>query len=173
MMGAIFNSVMTRFFFLIAGFWMLLGNLSAQADEAAIEAKYQELIQLEYINDVYIPVDIPDAMDQLNMLSNEQGRAKLLEADEELAAERLVLSLGKWMILHWNFFEGSRLSHRLRDYGLSHPDDMARFLIVTYHRYLREVPLELEKRGAIYFDQRKAEQEARNRDRKILSNGNN
>lgn len=142
---------------------------SAQsAEEIAFKKKYEENIQLEYINDIYIPTDVMDAMTQIDLLSNEEGRAKMLEANEQVVSERLVKGLGKWMTLKWNFYEGSRLSHHLKEYGVSHPDDMSRFLIVSYHRYLREVPLELKERGQALFDQRKADQEKRNAKRKVI-----
>jgi len=140
-----------------------------QVDEEAIEAQYQENIQKEYINDIYIPIDIADAMKQIDLLSDEPGRARLLEADEQLAADRLVMGLGKWMIVNWNFYEGSRLSHRIKGYGVSHPDDMAKFLIVSYHRYLRNAPLELEERGKSFYDTRKENQEKRNAKKKVIS----
>ena len=130
---------------------------------------YQENIQKEFINDVYIPIDVADAMKQLDLLSDDKGKSKLLEADENLAADRLVYGLGKWMIVYWNFYEGSRLSHHLKEYGLSHPEDMAKFLITTYHRYLRNAPLELKERGAIFFEKRKREQEVRNSQKKVIS----
>lgn len=132
------------------------------------EEQYAFNIEQEYINDIYIPSDIADAISQLDMLSNEAGRARLLEADEKLAADRLVMGLGKWMIVNWNFYDGSRLSHKIKEYGVTHPDDMAKFLIVSYHRHLRKVPLELEERGKLFFDQRKTEQEKRNAEKRVI-----
>ncbi|MFT4565430.1 MAG: hypothetical protein ACI9FN_000383 [Saprospiraceae bacterium] len=142
-------------------------GLSQSAEEAYLK-KYEENIQLEYINDVYIPIDLMDAMKQIDDLSNEEGRARLLEANEELAAERLVFGLGKWMIVNWNFYEGSRLSHHIKSYGVTLPDDMARFLIISYHRYLRDAPIELKERGNKIFDLRKQEQEERNKQRVVV-----
>lgn len=138
-------------------------------DEEEQARQYAINIQKEYINDVYIPLDVMDAMKQLDLLSDQAGKDRLLEADEELAADRLVFGLGKWMIVNWHFYEGSRLSHKLREYGVSHPDDMAKFLIVSYHRYLRGVPLELEVRGQKYFEHRKKDQELRNAQKRVIS----
>lgn len=133
-------------------------------DEAVLspEELYAKNIKLEYINDVYIPADVAEAMAEIDRLSDETGRARLLETDEQNAADKLVMGLGKWLIVNWNFYPGSRLAHKLKDYGVSHPDDMAKFLIVSYHRHLRQVPLELEKRGKVYFDKRKKDQEIKN-----------
>ncbi len=132
------------------------------------EEKYAQNIKLEYINDVYIPKDVADAMSEIDRLSDETGRSRLLETDEQTAADVLVMGLGKWLIVNWNFYDGSRLSHKLKDYGVSHPDDMAKFLIVSYHRHLRQVPQELEERGKVFYDQRKKEQELRAAQRTIV-----
>ena len=138
---------------------------SQETTNLSPEELYAQNIKLEYINDVYIPKDVADAMLEIDRLSDEVGRAKLLETDEQNAADKLVMGLGKWLIVNWNFYPGSRLAHKLKDYGVSNPDDMAKFLIVSYHRHLRKVPLELEKRGKVYYDKRKKDQELRNAQR--------
>lgn len=145
----------------------ILGQAQS-AEELAYKKKYEENIKLAYINDVYIPEDVMDAMKQIDLLSDEAGRAKMIEAPEEVIASRLVKGLGKWMTLKWNFYEGSRLGHHLKEYGVSHPEDMSRFLIVSYHRYLRNVPLELEARGQALFEKRKEDQEKRNALKKVI-----
>ena len=138
------------------------------AEEIEYQKIYEQNIQLEYINDVYIPSDVAEAMVELDRLSNDEGRQKFLEAEEDLVAETLIYGLGKWMIVNWNFYEGSRLSHKIKEYGVTHPDDMAKFLIVSYHRHLRGVSLDLEERGESFFDKRKKEQENRNSRKKVI-----
>jgi len=133
---------------------------NGQSKEDVI-TQYEFNIQQEYINDVYIPSDVMDAMKQLDLLSNEEGRAKLVEAPEEVIGDKLILGLGRWMTVNWNFYEGSRISHALRKYGVTLPEDQAKFMIVSYHRYLRNVALECEQRGKKWFDLRKKEQEER------------
>ena len=137
--------------------------------ERAYNEQYEHNIALDYINNIYIPIDVNDALEQMDKLSDEEGRSRLLEADENLAAERLVYGLGKWMIVNWNFYEGSRLSHHLKTFGVTHPDDMAKFLIVSYHRHLRKVPLELKERGEQFRIKDKKEQEKRNLEKKVIS----
>ncbi len=139
------------------------GQTSRQIQD--IEEQYAFNIQQTHINDIYIPEDLDDAMSELHRLSDEAGRAKFLETDEDHAARVLIKGLGRWMIVNWNFYDGSRLSHHLRQLGVSHPEDMAKFLIVSYHRHLRGVDQEIEIRAKVYEDQRKAEQEERNKKR--------
>ena len=76
---------------------MITGVLFGQEDIAAEhQRKYEENILKEEINGIYIPMDIDDAMVQLNKIANEESRAKLIGADEELVVERLNRGLGKW-----------------------------------------------------------------------------
>ena len=140
------------------------GVLFGQDDAAAEQLrKYEENILKEEINGVYIPIDIDDAMTQLDNIANEESRAKLIGADEELVVERLNRGLGKWMISKWNFYDGSRLSHHLKQQGVSLPNDMSLFLIRTYYRQLNELPFEIEERASAIYDLRKKEQEERNK----------
>ena len=140
------------------------GVLFGQDDAAAEQLrKYEENILKEEINGVYIPIDIDDAMTQLDNIANEESRAKLIGADEELVVERLNRGLGKWMISKWNFYDGSRLSHHLKQQGVSLPNDMSSFLIRTYYRQLNELPFEIEERASAIYDLRKKEQEERNK----------
>ena len=147
---------------------MITGVVFGQDDYVAEQKrKYEENILKEEINGVYIPINIDDAMMQLDEIANEESRAKVIGADEELVVERLNRGLGKWMISKWNFYEGSRLSHHLKQLGVSLPNDMSSFLIRTYYRQLNGLPLQIEERAAAIYDLRKKEQEERNKLKKV------
>lgn len=133
-------------------------SLYGQATPEEVVELYEYNIQQEYLNDIYIPIDVEDAMKQLDILSDDDGKDKLKSAPEEVVADKLIKGLGRWMMINWNFYEGSRLSHRIRDYGVTIPEDQAKFLITTYHRYLNNLPLNLEQRGKEYFEMRRQEQ---------------
>ena len=153
---------------LIFSLLMITGVVFGQDDYVAEQKrKYEENILKEEINGVYIPINIDDAMMQLDEIANEESRAKLIGADEELVVERLNRGLGKWMISKWNFYEGSRLSHHLKQLGVSLPNDMSSFLIRTYYRQLNELPLQIEERAAAIYELRKKEQEERNKLKKV------
>ena len=69
---------------LVFSFLTFVGILFGQDDVAAEQLrKYEENILKEEINGVYIPIDIDDAMVQLNKIANEESRAKLIGADED------------------------------------------------------------------------------------------
>ncbi|MEL6925841.1 MAG: DUF6794 domain-containing protein [Bacteroidota bacterium] len=112
--------------------------------EESFEKEYQRRIKKEYLYRVYIPKDLADAFIQLNRLTDKESLARFKNASEEVASRKLHFSLGRWMIHNWGFYGGSRLSHYLRNIGISHPDDMARFIIITYHRNLNKQKLEVK-----------------------------
>ena len=97
------------------------------------------------INGVYIPKDINDAIIQLEKLSDGKSLDKFKNAPEDIVAKKLHFGLGRWMIVNWNFYGGSRFEKALRDLGLGHPDDMADFMITIFHRHLNRKSLNSEE----------------------------
>lgn len=113
--------------------------------ETAYKKQYQKNITLTKINGVYIPGSVREAHKRISKLTPPEAISKFASAPEKQVCEKLHFGIGRWMIGNWNFFEGSRLSHLLKSKGVLHPDDMAQFLLRTYHRHLNDVPLEEEK----------------------------
>lgn len=124
------------------------------SSEDAYEKKYQKRIKKEYIYGVYIPKDLTDAFIQLNKLIDDETKAKFKSVDETTAVRALHFSFGRWMIYNWGFYEGSRLSHFLKQIGIHHPDDMARFLIITYHRNLNKKELNVKELATTFKETR-------------------
>lgn len=121
------------------------------------ESIYQQRIEQENINGVYIPRDLADAFAQLNRLIDAESKRKFLAVDEAEAARKLHFSLGRWITRNWGFYEGSRLSHYIRRIGVYHPDDMARFVIVSYHRYLNKKDLDIKEQLEFYQEKQAAQ----------------
>jgi len=110
--------------------------------EEAYDSLYNINIRLSSINGVYIPKDLDEAHDRIIELSPAESLGKFARAPEAEVASKLHFGIGRWMIINWNFYEGSRLSHYLKQKGLLHPDDMAQFVLRTLHRKLNEKPLD-------------------------------
>ena len=108
------------------------------------EAAYARRIKREVLNNVYIPKDLADAFNELNKKIDADSERRFLSLPDTVAAEKLFFSLGRWINVNWGFYGGSRLSHYLRGIGLTHPEDMSTFIIITYHRNLRRVPLDVK-----------------------------
>ncbi|MGE5357253.1 MAG: DUF6794 domain-containing protein [Deltaproteobacteria bacterium] len=106
------------------------------------------------INGTYIPVDIEDAVKRLRDLSPGASLEKFKNAPEAGIDRKLHFGIGKWMIVNWYFYEGSRLEFYLRQLGLSHPDDMADFLIICFHRDLNGKNKDVKTLAAYYSEKR-------------------
>ncbi len=112
--------------------------------EAEYEVQYAERIKQTHLYDVYIPSDLTDAIKELVRLTPESSRIAYQNAAEDVVVQKLFFGLGRWMIYNWGFYEGSRLSHSLREAGIYNPDDMARVLMVSFHRHLNNKPLDVD-----------------------------
>jgi hypothetical protein len=108
------------------------------------QKSYERRIQKDFLFGVYIPADLGEAFVELNKKIDPESKKKFKNLGEEEAFQKLFFSFGRWITYNWGFYEGSRLSHYLKQIGLHHPDDMARFIIVTYHRHLNKKPLEVK-----------------------------
>jgi len=140
---------MFRLIALSFSFLFIISNGEAQviAEEnsesaKAYEKEYAKNIKLTKINGVYIPGTLKEAFKRLNKLSPQEAVVKFQSAPEKKVCKSLHFGLGRWMIENWNFYSGSRLSHLLKNKGVLHPDDMAQFMLRTYHRHLNGLPLE-------------------------------
>ena len=129
-------------FMLNQAFAQLGGPPSSRAE---YEKAYEKRIRQEHLNGTYIPKNLTDVFYQLNKLSEDEDLKKFKSATEAEVEVKLFPSLGRWIIHNWGFYGGSRLSHYLRSVGLTHPEDMAKFLMVTYHRSLNDKPLDVKE----------------------------
>jgi len=146
---------------LMSIFFLFQNRLYAQggppSTKEEYEREYQSRIQKEYLYGVYIPKDMADAFRELDKRIDKESREKFLSLSEDEAWHKLFFSLGRWITYNWGFYGGSRFSHYLKGMGLSHPDDMARFVIVMYHRHLSEKPLDPKPVIEQILEERKAQ----------------
>ncbi len=124
-------------------------SLNAQLkkdSKAYLDSLYNSNIKKSRIHDVYIPKNLSDAHRRIQKLTPEDAIQKFIQSEDEVAvSKKLHFGIGRWMIHNWNFYEGSRFSHYLKQKGLLHPDDMAQFVLITLHRNLNEKPLNEEE----------------------------
>ena len=157
-----------RFLLLIVFITSSYVIFSQEDYEAEFQKKYESNIKKEYINDVYIPSDFQDAFAELNRLANEEALQKFKSADEDVIRRRLHFGIGRWISLNWNFEEGSRFSHQMKLMGVTFPDDMIEMTIVSFHRHLNGIPLDLEGQSKLFVEKRKQENEERKKKAEIL-----
>lgn len=140
--------------------------LFAQQPPAAddpYELNYQKRIKKQRLNGVYIPKDLYDAFSQLDRLMDLKTRAEFQLLPEARAGRKFYLIM--WIVNNWGFYEGSRLSHYIRQLGITHPEHMAHFLVITYHRKLNKKELDLKERVEFYKEK---EEKLKEKNRTIL-----
>lgn len=152
------------------GFLLLNFCLLSQDTEnikfSSKDSLYNANIKKSKLYGVYIPRDTDDALSKLMELTEEDARKKLLKITEEEASKKLFLGLGKWMSYNWNFDEGSRFSHHLREKGLFYTEDMVRVMLILFHRKISNKPLDedilikkfIEARKKLIEEERKKNQ---------------
>ena len=149
-----------------------LSIISVQAQDTSYAEKYQieyqKRIRQTHLNGRYIPNDVQDAMVQLDQLVDEEGKSRFRSQPEENAVRMIHFTFGRWMIVNWGFYEGSRLSHFLRKKGISYPDDMASTLMYCYHRWLNEKPLQLDALADHFAEKREKEYRERLQEGRVL-----
>lgn len=146
---------------------VVLGQSNPKA-EREFDSLYAIRIELEEIDGVYIPEDLDDAFAELSRLSSAADLEKFKSAPEDVVRDKLHFGLGRWMIHNWGFYDGSRMSHYLKELGLEHPDDMAKFMVVSYHRHLNDVPLKIEDQVAYYKEYREQERLKREEEKELI-----
>ena len=125
------------------------------------EEKYKWRIEQTSLAGQYIPKDLPDAIAELNKLTDEASRLKFKAMSEYDAEHKLYFSLGRWVATNWSFYEGSRLSHYLREVGITFPEDQAGALILAWHRTLNKKEIDFREIRDKIVAKRKQEREDR------------
>jgi len=142
-----------------------LAQQAPSVDDPAEEA-YQKRIKRTRINSVYIPKDLYDSFTQLDRLMDVPTRNKFKSLTEEEAGKKFYLIM--WMCNNWGFYEGSRLSHYVRQMGITNPEHMAHFIITAYHRQLNEQDLGIKERVTFYQKKTAEAQERKKKNQTII-----
>jgi hypothetical protein len=171
---SMFNKIASHFctLFLILVVQMAVAQVQPEPAPAnsreEYERNYQFRIKQTTLLGQYIPKDMFDAFRELDKLTDSESKAKFKSMNEADAEQKLLGRFGRWMIMNWGFYEGSRLSHVLKSSGVYHPDDMASFLIITYHRNLNKKELGIKELIIGYKDKRKKIKEAELKKGKVI-----
>jgi hypothetical protein len=128
-------------------------------NQAEFEKEYERRIRKDVLYGVYIPKDLTDAFIELNKKIDTESKAAFKAFPEEKVADQLFYSLGRWMIHNWGFYGGSRLSAYIKGLGIYHPEDMARFIIITYHRNLNKKSLDIKELMKTFHEKQNKQKE--------------
>ena len=132
------------------------------------DENYKTRIQQTQIQGQYIPKDLPDAFAELVKLTDANSIEKFIKMTEYEAEHKLYLSLGRWICTNWGFYEGSRMSHYLRESGITFPEDQATAIIIAWHRSLNKKEINFKELRDRMVEKRKKEQEERLKKAKII-----
>lgn len=130
---------------------------------------YNRRIRKAYLYGVYIPKDMGEAFNELNKKIDDESKVKFKVVLEEIAAKKLHFSLGRWMMHNWSFYEGSRFADYLKKLGVTHPDDMANFTIILYHRHVNKKPLDVKPLVVAFKEKRQKKAEERRAGGRVIS----
>jgi hypothetical protein len=81
---------------------------------------------------VYIPTDIPDAVNELDRMLPDDAKAKIAHTAPAIHH----LSLGQWIRINWGLRDGSRLAVHLESTGITDPEDMSGVILTAYWLHL-------------------------------------
>ncbi|MEM6516987.1 MAG: leucine-rich repeat domain-containing protein, partial [Bacteroidota bacterium] len=97
----------------------------------------------EYINGIYIPKNLNECFDQLNLMFSPKRIKEIKTKSEEEFSVGSHFGLGMWIRNNWGLWQGSRLYKYFNEKGLNHPDDMSSVILTFYHRHLNNRNLKL------------------------------
>lgn len=136
------SSIILLSFFLIAPLFAQFDGPPNTPEE--YRKQYQWRIAQEELNGVYIPANLDQALEELDRLTDEDSKISFAALPEDQAYRRLFHSLRLWIISKWGFDGGSRLTYLFHSLKLTHPDDLAELIIVSWHRKLNDKPIEMK-----------------------------
>ncbi len=102
------------------------------------------------INGVYIPMDIHDAIREIDGMMDETRKHEITGMTQEEFTGLAHLSLGIGLRNEWGLWSESRLAEYFNGLGIYHPDNMSGIILVRYHRHLTGKPLKIKKQVALY-----------------------
>ena len=122
------NKTMT--FIIVA---LLLCVSSAAQEKVSYQRDYRYLV--ERIEGVYIPKDINEAIDSLDVIISPEDKRYITDS-LSLDDFRAVChhGLGMWIRNNWGLWGGSRLQRYFLDRKVFHPDDMSDQILKAYYK---------------------------------------
>jgi len=99
----------------------------------------------EYIDGIYIPKNLNQCFEQLNLMLDPKQIKEIKTKSEEEFSVGSHFGLGMWIRNNWGLWQGSRLYHFFKVKGISHPDNISGIILTSYHRKLNGTEIQLEK----------------------------
>lgn len=139
-------------------FCLSIVSLKGQTQNDSAQAYYAHRISLDSINGIYIPKDLNDCFVQLDSFWNDSTKNVILSWTEKEFTSKSHFGIGLWIRNNWSLWGGSRLGDYFIKKKIYHPDDMSGIIITSYHRYLRNEPIKLNKQIKFHHEYWEANQ---------------
>ena len=94
-------------------------------------------LQAYSLETVYIPMDLPDCMRQLDSILTQENKELIRSLGEKDFLSRTHFALGMWIRNNWGLWAGSRLATYFDKQGIHHPDDMSSVILRCYYHYVK------------------------------------
>lgn len=94
---------------------------------------------------IYIPVDLPDCMRQLDSILTPENKELIRSLEEKDFLAKTHLALGMWIRNNWGLWSGARLATYFDEQGIHHPDDMSGVILRCYYHYIRDEKVNYQK----------------------------
>lgn len=118
---------------------------------------------------IYIPMDLPDCMRQLDSILTPENKEWILSVEEKDFLARTHLALGMWIRNNWGLWAGSRLATYFDEQGIHHPDDMSGVILRCYYHYIRGEKVNYQRmlREERRMEKRWAKKDEKNKQKEI------
>lgn len=113
-------------------------------------SEYELRYTIDSIQDIYIPKDLYDSFNQINIFWHDTTKVKVKEWSEKEFTGNTHDGFGRWMRNNWQLWRGSRLSKYFNDIGIVHPDDMSGIILTSYYRQINDKDIKLEEQIQYY-----------------------
>lgn len=101
--------------------------------------------ELDSIDGFYIPKDLDEAFHEINSMLSDSARVEVAARSEDEFVEESHFGLGLWMRNNWKLWGDSQCANYFKRKDVSHPDDMSRIILTSYHRQITGKPIALKK----------------------------
>lgn len=119
---------------------ILPGQLQALKPEQKTSSKRERVFDKRHRS--YIPMDLDDAMDELDRTINAKDQERIRTSKEESVMYHH--GFGTGLRNGWGLWGGSRLAQWFNEKGIFHPDDMSGIILDAWFCRLRGKPFDLE-----------------------------
>lgn len=154
------------YYFHAAIFWGILLFMTAIPMFSLAQNTDQQANSSETI---YIPMDLPDCMRQLDSILTPENKEWILSVEEKDFLARTHLALGMWIRNNWGLWAGSRLATYFDEQGIHHPDDMSGVILRCYYHYIRGEKVNYQRmlREERRMEKRWAKKDEKNKQKEI------